>query len=153
MVDSSVVSPAGFNHVCIISSNQIFSSFFSFLFPSDFFKLQVLAHKRSVSEFRRMVIIVDNVNILLFLVELGAIFLRRRVCCGIKLSNLTAGMKVMASSGYPTSDINSHLSPEHSSQRQGRYGNNSNTNVLNSCFYLLLTVDIAVRLMQLFHHL
>lgn len=117
LVDSSVLSPAGFNHVCIICSNQTFSSLFSFLFPPFFQRLQVLAHKRSLSEFRWMVIIADNVNILLFPVGLGAIFLCCGVCHGIKLSNWGAGMKVMSSSGYPASDIISRLVPQHASAK------------------------------------
>lgn len=71
----------------------------------------MLAHKRSLSEFRWMVIIVDNVNILLFPVGLGAIFLCCGVCHGIKLSNSGASTKVMSSSVYSASDINSHLGP------------------------------------------
>lgn len=69
----------------------------------------MLAHKRSLSEFRWMVIIADNVNILLFPVGLGAIFLCCGVCHGIKLSNLGADTKVMSSCVYPASDIDSHL--------------------------------------------
>lgn len=69
----------------------------------------MLTHKRSLSEFRWMIIIVDNVNILLFPVGLGAIFLCCGVCHGIKLSNSGAGAKVMTSSVYPASDVDTHL--------------------------------------------
>lgn len=71
----------------------------------------MLAHKRSLTEFRWMVIIVDNVNILLFPVGLGAILLCFEVCHGIKLSNPGAGTKGMSSSVYPASDIDEHLGP------------------------------------------
>lgn len=110
LVDGSILIPAGFNHVFIISSNQTFSSLFSFMFSLFFQKLQVLADKRSLSEFRWMVIIVDNVNIFPFPLGLGAIFLCCRVCHGIKLSNLGgARTKGMSSSVYPIYDTDSHL--------------------------------------------
>lgn len=110
LVDSSALSPAEFNHVCIISSNQTFSSLFISVLPY-FQKLQMFPHKRFLSEFRWMVIIVDNVNILLFPVGLGAIFLSCGVCFGIKLSNSGAGKKVMSSCVFPVCDIESQPGP------------------------------------------
>lgn len=90
--DSSGFSPAGFNHICIIFSNQIFSSLFPFqrsiLCPPPLPKASS-AHNKSHSDFRQIVIIVDNVNTWLPppQVVLGAIPLCFGVCRGIKSSN------------------------------------------------------------------
>lgn len=113
-------------------------------FHFHFLNLQVLAHKRSFSEFRWMVIIVDNVNILLFPDGPGAIFLCCGVCRGIKMSNSGAGTKVMSSSAYPVSDIDAHLSPttyRHDDKQDTLEQQLNSANIQNIFLHRLLLID------------